>query len=142
MGFSTIAAFSIILVAFIASVSIVYSAVDAGFEKVKEVMEERKESFVEKQNTEITVNNTSISGNATEYMLIISIKNDGSITLDVNDFTVLVDGTPRNFVFSPDGLLYPENSVMIYVSGLSGSGSHRFKVVTGNGIEIYGSYVV
>ena len=94
--------------------------------------------MVEKLNTDIDVIDiTKTSG--TTYNISIKVKNTGSTELDVSDFTVIVNGTIESYSTDKE-YLYPLDIVNITVTNLTYTGTIRVKVVTGNGIEDYGTY--
>ena len=142
MGFSTVVAFSILLISFLAASAVVYSVIAENYEEVKEVMEKRNERELEKLNTKINITSITVTGNATLYSLQVVVRNEGSTTLDVSKFSILVDGNLTDFAYSPSGLLYPADTTTIFLNNLSGGGLHRLKVVTENGVGVYGSYGV
>ncbi len=142
MGFSTLAVFSILFISFLGVSMVVYTVTAENYKEVKEVMEKRSEREFERLNTKINISSITITGNTTRYSLQISMINKGSVTLDVAKLSVLVDGNLTDFVYSPSGVLYPEESVTLYISNLSGAGSHRVKVVCENGVNVYTSYTI
>ncbi len=142
MGFSTLAVFSILLISFFGASMILYTAVAENYKDIKEVMEKRGERYLNRLNTRINISSITVTGNSSGYSLQIGVINRGSVTIDVNRFSVLVDGNLTDFAYSPSGMLYPEETVTLYIVNLSGSGSHRVKVVCENGATAYASYTV
>ena len=71
--------------------------------------------------------------------LIITVENIGSTNLEVNDFTLLINGTVYEFTGS-SLYLYPEDEATITTTTLVESGVKRVKVITYNGIADYYEY--
>lgn len=94
--------------------------------------------MVERLNTDIDVINISKTSGAT-YNISIKVKNTGGTELVVGDFTIIVNGVIESYSADRE-YLYPLDIVNITVTNLTYTGIVRVKVVTGNGIEDYGSY--
>ena len=67
------------------------------------------------------------------------MKNTGSINLEVEDFTVMVNGIVEDFSYNSP-YLNPENTVILNITNLTYTGLVRVKVVTGNGVSDYETY--
>ena len=105
---------------------------------------DRYEMQNERLQTDITISNSSKTrGNETGYELSIMVTNTGSETLQTDELDVLVDGIIESYTFSPSTKTWtPDETKMITINNLSGTGVHRVKVVTGNGISDYDTYAV
>jgi flagellar protein FlaF len=69
--------------------------------------------------------------------------NTGSETLSFDKLNVLIDGSIEDYSFSDTTVTWvPEETRNLTVSGLEGTGSHRVKVVTENGVADYSTYIV
>jgi len=56
---------------------------------------------------------------------------------------VLVDGVIESYTPSPSTTTWtPDETKTVEITGLSGAGSHRVKVITENGISDYDTYSV
>ena len=93
--------------------------------------------------TDITIDSLVVSNATSPYNLTVTLTNTGSETLLFDELDVLVDGKLEAYTFSETAAVWtPAETRDLMVSELSGSGEHRLKIVTGNGIADYGSYTV
>ena len=138
MGFSTSAAFAILGVCLVACIDIFSSSVLPAASELERSYRRLENRMVERLNTDIEITNITKSlGNP--YNISITVKNTGSINLEVEDFTVMVNGIVEDFSYNSP-YLYPENTVILNITNLTYTGLVRVKVVTGNGISDYETY--
>ncbi len=141
MGFSVSATFSVVVVASLVSLIHVYSVADNTMSEVLESYYKNFDDLNQKKNDDINITNTSVIGNATSYNLTLKIKNEGSTTLKVSAWNLLIDGELTNFSAS-DTYLLPLAEITITVNDLTGGGTHRAKLVTERGHSRFASYTV
>ena len=138
MGFSTSAAFAILGVCLVACIDIFSSSVLPAASELERSYRRLENRMVERLNTDIEITNiTKTPGNP--YNISIKVKNTGSVSLEVKDFTVIVNGSIEDFDYNTP-YLYPESTVLLNVTNLTYVGEVRVKVVTGNGISDYETY--
>ena len=138
MGFSTSAAFAILGVCLVVCIDILSSSVLPAASELERSYKKLEDRLVERANTDIEITNITKSlGNP--YNISITVKNTGSINLEVEDFTVMVNGIVEDFSYNSP-YLYPENTVILNITNLTYTGLVRVKVVTGNGVSDYETY--
>ena len=144
MGFEVSAVIAIFFVSFVVLGTSIYSTASYSQSIVDDASNVRYEMQNERLQTDITISNSSkTSGNESGYELSIMVTNTGSKTLQTDELDVLVDGIIESYTFSPSTKTWtPDETKTITVNNLSGTGVHRVKVVTGNGISDYDTYAV
>ncbi|MCD6468622.1 MAG: hypothetical protein J7L32_04885 [Thermoplasmata archaeon] len=140
MGFSTIAAAAIIGVCVLAAVNTFSGSVIPSISQLNNAYEDLNDRMIERVHTDVVITGVSATS-GTPFNLSITVKNNGSETLDASKFSVLVNGTLYSFNCS-SSYLYPEDSVVFTVSGLTERGFKRIKVVCENGVSDYAGYAV
>jgi archaellum component FlaF (FlaF/FlaG flagellin family) len=141
MGFSVSATFSVIVVASLVSLVQVYTVSDNTMSDVLDSYYSNFDDLNLKKNDDINITGTSIVGNAASYNLTLTVKNEGSTTLKVSDWSLIIDGGLTDFNTS-DTYVLPLNEITITVYDLSGGGAHRAKLVTERGQSRFASYTV
>ena len=140
MGFSLVAAFAVIGVSIFIAIEILTGSLLPAITDTDESYDDMVDRSIEMVQTDINITNVVTSGSLT-YNHNITLKNMGSITLNISDFTVLINGRMQQFV-CPVSYLYPEKETYLNVSNLPGAGDKRLKVITGNGISDYYEYSI
>ena len=140
MGFSTSAAFAILGVCLVVCIDIFSSIVLPAASELERSYKKLEDRIVERANTDIEITNVTKSPGK-PYNISIKVENTGSVSLEVKDFTVIVNGTIEDFDYNLP-YLYPENTVILNITNLTYTGLVRVKVVTGNGISDYETYSV
>ncbi len=143
MGFSTIAAFVVLLMFTFAALAEIYSG---SYEQIKMYLSgirEKKDIIEEISNTNLEITQITTIPLGTTHDLIFIVKNSGSVTLNVSKFDVLIDGVLYSFDYNVT-ILYPENSVEISVNNIPGGNTtiHRLKLVAENGYSLITTYEV
>jgi len=141
MGFSLSAATAIIGVAILMSFEVMVADVIPTITDTHDSYDEMKERFVDQIQTDINITSIRTSANASNYDLNITVENTGSITLETENFNILINGTKHTFTCSKK-YLHPQNEVYFNVTNLPGSGNRRLKVVTNNGVSDYYEYTI
>lgn len=141
MGFSVSAATAIIGVAILISFEVMVADVIPTIKDTNEAYDEMKERVVDQIQTDVNITSVRTTANASNYDLNITVENTGSITLETENFNILINGTKHTFTCSKT-YLHPENSVYFNITNLPGSGNRRLKVVTNNGISDYYEYTI
>ncbi|HEC94805.1 MAG TPA: hypothetical protein ENI45_02425 [Thermoplasmatales archaeon] len=140
MGFSTVAAAAIIGVALLMALNTLVGSILPSLSDLNDAYQELGERMVEMVQTDVIISGVSATS-GTPYNLSITVKNNGSETLETSKFTILVNGTLQSFT-CPTTYLYPEESAVFTVSGLTERGLKRIKVVCENGVSDYAEYSV
>ena len=141
MGFSLSAATAIIGVAILMSFEVMVADVIPTITDTHDSYDEMKERAVDQIQTDINITSIRTSANASNYDLNITVENTGSITLETENFNILINGTKHTFTCSKK-YLHPQNEVYFNVTNLPGSGNRRLKVVTNNGVSDYYEYTI
>ena len=141
MGFSLTAAAAIIGVAIVISIELIVSTTIPTITEVHDSYDQMRDRSIEKIQTDINITSLTTVANLSNYDLDFTVKNTGSITLETDYFTVLIDGNQSSFTCSTT-YLYPEKTADFTLLNLPGSGTARLKVVTDNGISDYYEYAV
>jgi len=145
MGFSTTAAFAIIMISLFISMSFIAGELVKNFNELNLAVKEQEHRKYELENTDFEISsvyawNTTIS----TYNVRIDLSNTGAVTLDSSKFTVIVDGIDYdNFTYNTSNF-YPLEGLQIQINNLPGGegSSHRLKVVAENGVERYTTFTV
>ena len=143
MGFET----TIVVAIFFLSAMILgttsYVVISASKDIVDDASYEKNEMQIKRLQTDILIDSSNPTGSAASYDLAVNVSNSGSETLKSDKLDVLIDGTIYSYTFSPTTITWtPDEVKTLTVTGLSGEGLHRVKVVTGNGISDYDTYNV
>ncbi|UCH72231.1 MAG: hypothetical protein JSW62_01410 [Thermoplasmatales archaeon] len=141
MGFSHVAAAAIIGSSILLSMEILTGGILPTVDDFNDSYDDMKTRSIAKFQTDINITNAITSPNGSNYDLNITVKNTGNMDLETVDFNTLINGTIEKFICA-DPYLYPENDVYFKIFNLSGTGKRRLKIVTGNGISDYYSYII
>ena len=141
MGFETAVVVSIFLIAFMFLGGTYYNGWAASQDNLQTAKEDNNALMLEKTHTSINIGEINSDGSNTSYTITVDVTNTGSRVLDWEKIDVLVDGKLLDYNTSTDPNTWsPEESVTFTMDDLNGSGWHRIKIVTENGIGDYGTY--
>ncbi|MDW7732058.1 MAG: hypothetical protein SCH66_06480 [Methanolobus sp.] len=143
MGFEVSVVVAIFFISAVIVGTLSYTTLTTTSDIAADASAEQHEMQTKRLNTEIEID-SSIAGvfNGT-YDLTVTMTNTGSETLDFDELNVLIDGSLKEYAFSDTAVTWvPEETRNLTVSNLEGTGSHRVKVITENGIADYATYVV
>ena len=141
MGFSVSAAAAIIGVSLIIVLGSLTGNLLPSLTEGNDAFTNMKERALDRLQTGIAIQNVSTPANGSNYDLNFTVENIGSVTLEISYFTILINGTRCPFICS-SSYAYIENEVNLTITNLSGSGTRRLKVITGNGVADYYDYVI
>lgn len=144
MGFSTVIAFSIIVVSFVMVTGLVVSVAVEKIKEINEAYQNERDKLLRDLGTDYELVNVTATGSGpSNHTLEVVITNTGSETLDAYGFTLLVDGKMYNYSANVTRL-YPSTGLLITAQDIPGSigTQHRLKIVSENGISRYASYTV
>jgi len=136
MGFSLVGATAIIGVSLIIALEIIIGTTVPTITNVHDSFDKMRNRAIEQVQTDINITSVRTLVNGSDHDINITIDNTGSITLETEDFDILVNGTSYSFT-SSKSYLHPKNTVYFNVSSLKGTGIRRLKVITNNGISDY-----
>jgi flagellar protein FlaF len=136
MGFSLVGAAAIIGVSILMSIEIIVSTGIPTITNVDDAFDEMRDRAIDQVQTDINITSVASIVNGSDYDINITIENTGSVTLETNNFNILINGVENDFSCSKS-YIHPENIVYFNVSSLTGSGARKLKVVTNNGISDY-----
>lgn len=143
MGFETTVVVAIFFLSAMVLGTASYVVISASEEVVDDASYEKNEMQIKRLQTDILIDDSTPAGSAASYDLTVTISNTGSETLRSDELDILIDGTIQSYTFAPTTITWtPDEVKTLTVEGLSGSGSHRVKVVTENGISDYDTYSV
>lgn len=136
MGFSTAGAFAVISVSILIAVEILTGNLLPTMFSVRESYDDMRDRMIDYIKTDINI--TSVTNISDAVNLSITIENTGSISLKLDDLTLLINGTKTTFTHT-QMYLYPEEQTNLTVSYQT-AGPKRIKIVTNNGISDYYEY--
>ena len=139
MGFSLVAAFAVIGVSILIAIEIFIGSLLPAITDIDDSYNDMVDRTVDRVQTDINITGVSVSVNGSNYDHNITLENTGCVTLNTDDFTILINGTFQQFSCS-DTYLYPEKETYFNISNLPGGGIKRLKVITDNGISDYYEY--
>ncbi|WP_406656562.1 hypothetical protein V7O62_11980 [Methanolobus sp. ZRKC2] len=143
MGFEVSVVVTIFFISAVIVGTLSYTILTTSSDIAADASAEQHQMQSKRLNTDLEIDN-SVAGvfNGT-YDLTVTMTNTGSETLRFDDLNVLIDGSLKEYSFSDTAVTWvPEETRNLTVSNLTGTGTHRVKVVTENGIADYGTYVV
>ena len=141
MGFSISAAAAIIGVAILISFELIVADVIPTVTDTYDAYDEMRDRAIDQIQTDINITSISTPANDSNYDLNVTVENTGSITLETENFNILINGTSHSFTCSKT-YLHPEKQVYFKVTNLAGVGSRRLKIVADNGISDYYTYTI
>lgn len=136
MGFSLSASFAVIGVSILISIEILTGSLIPTITDIDDSYNEMIDRGINKIQTDINITEVNTSTNGSNYDYNITVENSGSVSLEAEDFNILIDGFLQWFSCS-EVYLYPENSAYFLVKNVTGSGLKRLKIITDNGISDY-----
>ncbi len=142
MGFEV----TVVVVIFFISALVVgtfsYTALSTSSDIVADASAEQYLMQNERMHTSINIEHSVPGIPGSTYDLTVTLTNTGSETLRFDELNVLIDGQIEPYTFSEAALWVPAETRSLAISGLTGAGTHRIKVVTGNGVAAYDIYLV
>ena len=143
MGFEVSVVVAFVFISAVVLGTLSYTTLTSSSELVSDASAQQQQMYTERLQTDITIDGTMVNNASAPYDLTVTLTNTGSETLQFDELSVLVDGVVHSYSFSEAANVWtPAETRQLVVSDLSGSGEHRVKVVTENGIADYGSYSV
>ena len=136
MGFSLVGATAIIGVAVLISLELILGSAIPTITEIHESYDEMKDRSIKQVQTDINITDVDAVANDSNYDINITVENTGSITLDINNFNLLLDGTEYSFSCEST-YLYPENTEWLILENIELKRPPRLKVITNNGISDY-----
>ncbi len=136
MGFSLVAATAIIGVSIIMCLEIIVGTTIPTVTNLNESFDNMKNRAIYQIQTCIDITNVTYEINGSNYDINITVKNNGSITLQTTNFNTIINGIKCEFYCSKS-YLFPEHEVYFNILNISGAGEKRLKIVTNNGISDY-----
>jgi archaellum component FlaF (FlaF/FlaG flagellin family) len=144
MGFSTVVAFSVVMVSFVMVTGIVVSVAVEKFKEVHEAYQEEKRELLKELRTDFEILSiTATKSGKDNHTLEVVVENTGNELLKTEGFTLMVDG--KLYPFTADRAnLYPGTTATLTAINLPGGKgtSHTLRVVAENGLARYDSYTV
>jgi flagellar protein FlaF len=112
-----------------------------------EIVSDASDDQYQMQNSKLKTNlevQSAVPGNYSgTYNLTVTLSNTGSETIRFDELNVLVDGNLESYGYSEIAATWtPAETRSMTVTDLSGTGDHRVKIVTHNGVSAYSSYTV
>jgi archaellum component FlaF (FlaF/FlaG flagellin family) len=140
MGFSVSATFTVFFIAFLAIGSSIYCAIYNTFNSISNSIVDQHKMMVDAKQTAIAIIDITVTGKSRDHNLELTVENTGSTTLDPSKLSILIDGVLQVNTLA-SGAWFPKNTITISFQHLSSSiENHRIKIVTENGISVYGTY--
>ncbi|TGC10878.1 hypothetical protein [Methanolobus halotolerans] len=143
MGFEVSVVVAIFFISAVIVGTFSYTTLTTSSEIASDASAEQYQMQNKRLNTGIEIEDSIADVFNETHDLTVTMKNTGSETLSFDELNVLIDGSLKEYTFSDTAVTWvPEETRNLTVSGLEGTGSHRVKIVTENGIADYGTYVV
>ncbi len=139
MGFSLIASAAILAVTLFMAVEIITGSLLPTLDGINTSYGNLKNRFTDQIQTDINITTVSRSTGGLNYDYNITVQNTGSVTLNTEQFAVLVNGVEYPASCSCTHL-YPENIAYFSVTNIAGEGAIRIKIISDNGIADYYTY--
>ncbi|WP_421077035.1 flagellar protein F [Methanothermococcus sp. Ax23] len=131
MGFSSTAGLIIILSTVLVCSIYIYSSVDLNTVKINNAYSEYINHLNNKANEKLTI----VSAVNSSDTINITLLNNGSLTHEPHKWTVMYNGTPKNFEVNPDvTYLTPLNNITIIINATAPA---RICVVSEYGNKYY-----
>jgi archaellum component FlaF (FlaF/FlaG flagellin family) len=140
MGFSLIASAAILGVTIFMAAEIITGDLLPTIERIDDSYGDMRDRLRDQVQTDINITAVSRSENGLNYDYNVSVQNTGSVTLNTEDFLILMNGTNYQFTCAHT-YLYPENIVYFQILNLAGDEAKRIKVITNNGIADYHLFI-
>ena len=143
MGFEVSVVVTIFFISAVIVGTLSYTILTTSSDIAADASAEQHQMQSKRLNTDLEIDNSAAGVFNGTYDLTVTMTNTGSETLRFDDLNVLIDGSLKEYSFSDTAVTWvPEETRNLTVSNLTGTGTHRVKVVTENGIADYGTYVV
>ena len=138
MGFGVSGSTAVIFLGVLIATGTLYTAAAGSAEQVSDARDTEQEELLDRRNTAIDVDSVVYNTSAPNDTLLVTVTNDGSTTLSVDDTSLLVDneyvvpnvtrvdGDTETDVWAPDQALVFETT--------NSSTPDRVKVVAENGV--------
>ncbi len=139
MGFSYVGAFAILGVSLLIGLEVFMGSMLPAVSTVNDSFSEMKNRAVDKTQSDITIDSVSTVSNGSNYDINVSLNNTGSVTFDIDDCNLLINGSITSFSCS-NRYLYPTNTVYLLVYNLAGEGVRKIKVIADTGVSDYARY--
>lgn len=136
MGYSLVAAFSILSISIFVALEIFSGQVYPIIEDFENSNSNMIQRYNDKIETDINITNVEVTANQSNYDYNITINNNGKITLDTNEINILING----YLYEPqciESYLLPLNDSYFIIYNISDNGNVRLKAITENGVEDY-----
>lgn len=143
MGFETTVVVAIFFLSAMVLGTASYVVISTSEDLVDDASYEKNEMQIKRLQTDVLIDSSIPTGSAASYDLTVIISNTGSETLRSDELNILIDGTIQSYTFLPTTTTWtPDETKTLSVTDLSGSGLHRVKVITENGVSDYDTYNV
>ncbi|WP_406659845.1 hypothetical protein V7O66_08310 [Methanolobus sp. ZRKC3] len=141
MGFEVTVVLALFFISAVVVGTLSFTTLTSSSELVSDASIQQNQIHSKLLQTDITINNLVTSNASSPYDLTVTLTNTGSETLQFDELNVLIDGEIKTYNFNDTAAVWtPDETRDLVVPDLSGSGAHRVKVVTENGIADYSSY--
>lgn len=143
MGFEVTIVVALLFVSALVLGTVSYTALSASSDVVSGANSEQHLIQNKRMHTSIRIDSTHTVGTGSGYNLTVTMTNTGSETLQFNELNILIDGHIEYYSFNgTDKVWAPLETRELTIQGLHGTDEHRIKIVTENGVSVYGTYVV
>ncbi|WP_445475031.1 hypothetical protein ACT9XH_11870 [Methanococcoides methylutens] len=136
MGFETTVVISIFFVSILVLGTNSYAVMSSSNDVVTDAEDIRYELQYNKLNSGVALNSMTLDNESS--ILTVEITNSGSIVLDSDEVSIIVDGYLLNYDYYPKtAKWYPGETKIFAVDDISGPASKRVKIVTNSGVSGY-----
>ncbi|SES95668.1 Archaellum component FlaF, FlaF/FlaG flagellin family [Methanococcoides vulcani] len=136
MGFETTVVISIFFVSVLVLGTNSYAVMSSSNDVISDAEDIRYEMQYNKLNSAVSPGSMTLDNESS--ILMIEVTNSGSVVLDSDEISMLMDGYLLNYDYYPEtAKWYPGETKIFAVEDISGSASKRVKIVTDSGVAGY-----
>lgn len=142
MGYSVSAAFAILVLSSLISITYVYTSADYALNSVVDAHNSKLTRDYNKLNSEIEIVYIKATQQGATYDLEIKIFNSGDVELSTQKMSFVINGSLKAPDFYDKDFLLPENNLTVIFYNISGGGTGRVRITTEHGSSAYSTYEV
>lgn len=135
MGFSYVVAVAVLLSSSLIFFGMVYSDFVHAEAQMKSAQDQFNQNNYDYLNSQVSLSGYNYTLTGANYSVTLNVTNTGSVTLNLNDTNILVNGTLVNFTYSSQYLFPLGNDSLTF--NVTGAGNYSVALVFGTGYQKY-----
>jgi flagellar protein FlaF len=139
MGFSYVVAVAVLLSSSLIFFGIVYSDFVHAESQINNAQHNQNSQNYDYMNSKVIIDNYSYVASGSNFTITMNVTNTGSVTLNLADTNMLVNGSLVNFTYNSQYLFPLGNDTLDFTTG---NGTHNVELVFNTGYEIFEKVVV